>query len=308
MSARVLAVDGGQSGIRLQMSDSSRVIETHGASRLEGDVLNRVHDLVVAAVEKEFVDPVDTVVLGLSTSPPDKQEALGIASKIGQSLGAKRVIVTDDSVTHHASFFRGSPGIALAIGTGVACISVGNQKDSMFSVSGYGYLLGDDGGGFSIGRNALRLALDTQFERPDSKMVELATSRFGSITALPAQVHSRTRAVNEISQFAREVLDLAANDQEALSIVEQASLDLAKTVQRAIKAANLTPEAAELAWSGRLFAHSPLARALLENTVSSIIPGLTIRYKDSNPLAGGLWLGEVSDFGPYKQMIQAWSA
>jgi len=135
---------------------------------------DRVHDLVVAAVKKEFVDPVDTVVLGLSTSPPDKQEALGIASKIGRSLGAKRVIVTDDSVTHHASFFRGSPGIALAIGTGVACISVGNQKDSMFSVSGYGYLLGDDGGGFSIGRNALRLALDTQFERPDSKMVELA--------------------------------------------------------------------------------------------------------------------------------------
>lgn len=308
MSKRVLAVDGGQSGIRLQMSDSPRVVETHGASRLEGDVLNRVHDLVLAAVKSEFADPVDTVVLGLSTSPPNTQEALGIASKIGQSLGAKRVIVTDDCVTHHASAFRGAPGIALAIGTGVACGSVGNQKDSMFSVSGYGYLLGDDGGAFSIGRSALRLALDTQFQRPDSKLIQLATSQFGPITTLPAQVHSRTRAVNEISQFAREVLNLAANNQEALSIVKQASLDLAKSVQRAIDAAELAPETAELVWSGRLFAHSIVAREILENTFSSIISGLTIRHEDSNPLAGGLWLGEVSDFGPYKQMIQAWSA
>jgi len=290
------------------MSDSSRVVETHGASRLEGDVLNRVHNLVVAAVKNEFPDPVDTVVLGLSTSPPNKQESLGMASKIGQSLGAKRVIVTDDGVTHHASFFRGAPGIALAIGTGVACISVGNQKDSMFSVSGYGYLLGDDGGAFSIGRNALRLALDTQFQRPNSKMVQLATSQFGPITTLPAQAHSRSRAVNEISQFAQEVLKLAASDQEARSIVEQASLDLAKSVQRAIDAAELTPETADLAWSSRLFAHSPLARALLENTLSSVVPGLTIRHEDSNPLAGGIWLGGVSDFGPYEHMIQAWSA
>jgi len=307
MNGLVLAVDGGQSGIRMRVSDSEKVIETQGASRLEGDVMTRVHDLVVEAMSQELAKDLDTVVLGLSTSPAAGEDSLRLARKLGESLGARRVLITDDGVTHHASHFKGLPGIVLAIGTGVACVGVGNKQNAIVSVSGYGYLLGDDGGAFSMGRHALRLVLDARFEDSSSAISQLAQEHFGPLVDLAAEVHSRPRAVNEIAHFALEVLRLADSHEQARAIIDHASGELAQSVQRGIVAADLAPERAELVWSGRLFAHSPLARESLERALIGLIPGLKIHQAESNPLEGGIWLGQTADFGPYKNSIQAWS-
>jgi len=190
----------------------------------------------------------------------------------------------------------------------VACMSVGGDGKRTFSVSGYGYLLGDDGGAFSIGRNALRLVLDNQFLGPESELTRLAVSHFGPMEALAAEVHSGPRPVNAISQFARAVLELAETSQEALSIVNSAARDLSKSVQRAISAAGLNQAATTLSWAGRLFDGSSLATEALEKTLADEIPGLTIRNEASNPLAGAFWLGQVDEFGPYEHMIQVWKA
>ena len=68
----ILAVDGGQSAIRLRHSSSDRVVEVHGVSRLEGDTVDAVASAIAQGWLGSGFGPCDRVVLGLSTAPADE--------------------------------------------------------------------------------------------------------------------------------------------------------------------------------------------------------------------------------------------
>ena len=110
MTGLIVAVDGGQSGIRVRTSASADVWEAHGASRLEGDPLVTISRLVVEAVRAHHIEDVDTLSLGLSTVPGTQKVARDFATSLGSQVHAKRVIVTDDALTHHVAQFHGAPG------------------------------------------------------------------------------------------------------------------------------------------------------------------------------------------------------
>ncbi len=67
----VLGVDGGQSAIRLRHSSDERVIEVPGVSHQEGDTIELVAAAVAGGWRDGGFDPVDLVVLGLTTAPID---------------------------------------------------------------------------------------------------------------------------------------------------------------------------------------------------------------------------------------------
>ncbi len=180
------------------------------------------------ALEGQAGEPIDTLVFGLSTVPEMPEEAHAFAQAVAAQVPVQRIIVTDDAVAHHAALFGSAPGIALAIGTGVACTAVGTDQ-GFYSVSGYGFLLGDDGGAFWLGREAIRVVLDGRYHNPQTPLALLVGTEFGDLGSLPALIHSRDRAVNDVAHLAPQILALAHTDPQAQSVVEAALQCLARS-------------------------------------------------------------------------------
>ena len=88
----------------------------------------------------------------MSGGPEDKQAILR------EILPADVVVVTDDAVIALAGATAGEPGIVTIAGTG--SIAFGrNAAGRTARIGGWGYIFGDEGGGFDIARQALRAAL-----------------------------------------------------------------------------------------------------------------------------------------------------
>jgi N-acetylglucosamine kinase-like BadF-type ATPase len=220
---RVLGIDGGQSGIRLRTSDDDRVVEVGGVSRQEGDPV----EAVVAAVERGWrevgVEPVDRVVLGLTTAPSVAADADRLAVGVAGATGASEVWVADDAVTTHAGALGMGWGVSVVAGTGVACLAL-SVDGTPWIVGGHGFLLGDEGGGYWIGSRALGAVLRASEGRDEETgLSEAAVAMFGPLDGLAARLHDAPRSVDAIARFAPAVMaEARAGDEVARRILDEA--------------------------------------------------------------------------------------
>src|SRR5690606_18783722 len=87
--------------------------------------------------------------------PDDAAVVQGIMKRIGYKA---RVLVVNDALVALEAGAPGQPGIVIISGTGSICY--GRNADGMAARSGgWGYVLGDEGSGYWIGRAALRAVL-----------------------------------------------------------------------------------------------------------------------------------------------------
>jgi len=163
-----LGVDGGQSGTTALIGDESGRVLGAGtggpcnhAAAAEGrqKLVRAVSGCVTAACAEAGLHPpavrFATACFGMSGGPEDKQAILR------EILPADVVLVTDDAVIALAGATAGEPGIVTIAGTG--SIAFGrNAAGSTARIGGWGYIFGDEGGGFDIARQALRAALRAQ--------------------------------------------------------------------------------------------------------------------------------------------------
>jgi len=77
----------------------------------------------------------------------------GEVGLVAAAVPAPLVLVTDDAVTAHLGALGGEPGVVVAAGTGAIALGVGESGASA-RADGWGTLLGDDGGGYWIGRRS----------------------------------------------------------------------------------------------------------------------------------------------------------
>jgi N-acetylglucosamine kinase-like BadF-type ATPase len=90
--------------------------------------------------------------LGMSGGPDDK------AALLAEVIDAERLVVTHDAKIAWAGAMEGEPGVVVIAGTG--SIAYGeNAHGESARAGGWGYIYGDEGGGFDIARQALRAAL-----------------------------------------------------------------------------------------------------------------------------------------------------
>jgi len=160
-----LGVDGGKSSTFALIGDetgrvagwgsagpSNHAGAEEGRSRLVG----AVEESVSAACRQAGADfravQFEAACLGFSGGPEDKQSILaGI-------LRTARLIVTTDAAVALAGATGGEAGIVVIAGTG--SIAFGrNAAGKTARAGGWGYVFGDEGGGFDLARQGLRAAL-----------------------------------------------------------------------------------------------------------------------------------------------------
>lgn len=210
-----------------------------------------------------------------------------LSELLGLSLGSKLKITTDidllpSSVSAHKDLEH---VVVLVAGTGSIAMSYA-KTDGQFQrtsrVGGWGYLLGDDGSGYDIGREALRMALLT-FDlyriraRKDPAAAVLALSPLSqavlqhfqelypeskpedllSTILLPNRVlHAAEDAVlattKRIAGIAKLVLSMASSDDEAKRIVDAGVSGLVDLVALLVHGQDIDPRKSGLVLAGGL--------------------------------------------------------
>ncbi|WP_431920348.1 hypothetical protein [Nonomuraea jabiensis] len=335
-----LAIDGGQTGLRIGLAESGRIREIRelpGLSYAEGSPVEAVLERIGTGW-----GPLGTVCLGLTTILDDPGRLAGRLLSM-----ARRVLITTDVVTSHAGAFAGGDGVVLAAGTGAIALGVGDgirQVDGWDSlhgdirqVDGWGYLYGDAGSGFWIGRRGL----DAAFRGFDGRaepgpLTERAQAVFGDLAGLPGRLYLAPDAVARIARFAVHVLELAGDlgcvqerardsgrvvepvgdsgrvaepagdrsrpDPVARAIVEEAASELAGTVAAAARCF-AKGAAVPVAWTGRLLRDNGL-RARFEAELARLLPQATLRPPAGDSLAGAALLAASTGPSRYQPMIR----
>ena len=160
-----LGVDGGQSSTtaligdgdgRLLGAGSGGPCNHVGAAEGRRKLLDAVGASLGLAAEQAGLDPLrlefEVACFGMSGGPEDKRSILA------EVIHARQFVVTTDAVIALAGATAGGPGIITIAGTG--SIAFGrNAAGRSARAGGWGYVFGDEGGGFDITRRALRAAL-----------------------------------------------------------------------------------------------------------------------------------------------------
>ncbi len=154
------------------------------------------------------------------------------------SLGCKfKLTICNDSEL----ILGGTPdgwGIALISGTGSIC--VGRTKNGHVArVGGWGHVLGDEGSGYQIATDALRLATQAADGRGGSPAILQSALGYWKLSdpkALIDVVYGPGRSAEDVAGFATRVLDLAGrNDPVCHEIVERAAEELAVHIETVIR-------------------------------------------------------------------------
>ena len=148
-------------------------------------------------------------------------------------------ILETDVVAAHAGAFAGDPGIVVSAGTGAITLGA-DEYGEQFYADGWGPLLGDEGGGYWIGVEALRAvcrsldgrALATQLTEPVFKM--LGVSDGGQLVQF---IYSEVCTRNDIARIAEIVFELADDGvPEAVEIRARAASLMARGVRSVARA------------------------------------------------------------------------
>lgn len=157
-----------------------------------------------------------------------------VSDQIKLHFNCKLNIFSDIELAYRVNFKR-EQGILLYAGTGSVALSI-DQNNRVIKVGGWGYLLGDEGAGYWIGREAIRYALFALESGKDLKSGNLEKSVLSAIGArnwdgIKQFVYGNERS--EISQLAALVSKLSdAGNPEAKEISENAGAHLADMVLR----------------------------------------------------------------------------
>lgn len=276
---RVMAIDVGQSGSRLQSADGSiqRSALGHQPDRTLVDTVG----LLLQTLRIEQVDVVGLSLSGLRGDVPDPHDFGRVCSKY---TGATRVAVADDGIAAHYGALAGADGVVLAVGTGV--VVVAKSGDRTAHKDGDGPVIGDDGGGYDIGRNGLRAALRAAEGRgPATVLLKLAEAQHGPLRAA-GRTHSDAEVMRWCVDFAHAVLVSAdEGDAVAQSIRAEAARQLAASATAAWHDVDDTVEPVLCSGTGGILMNVGM-RSELVRAVAQRLPTCSWRDPLGNNLDG----------------------
>lgn len=141
-------------------------------------------------------------------------DAVRLAAELTARTGA-RIAVGDDTDAALAGAFAGAPGIVVIAGTGSGAAGR-DAAGRTVRVGGHGYLLGDEGGGYWIGRQAVGAAFRAaDGTGPPTALTALVHEAFGSLTGAEQQVHQHPTDRELLARLVPAVTAAATGDEAA---------------------------------------------------------------------------------------------
>lgn len=226
MSNIFLGIDGGQSHTEAIIADENGVIlgrgfggaSNHaeipgGRGRLENAIINSVGE----ALRNARLPPIAETIFasahcGMTGGAIYKEEI------IRSILKAETLVVGHDAPTALFGATAGKPGIVVIAGTGSVVFGI-NEKGESARVGGLGYLFSDEGSGFWLAAQMIRLAIKEQdglVER--SRILEMVTDFFkrAEIRELTDDFYNGKVSRDEIASLAKRAHEAAAEGNQTI--------------------------------------------------------------------------------------------
>jgi glucosamine kinase len=309
-----LAVDAGQTGVRVALTDERgrRSTTAPGIIRMgfpDGPEAVAAGLLAAVAGLGPLPEPAPPTGIGLSGLEAATEADLDRLGQLLRSrLRVERLAIASDCLTALLGALGTRDGVVVAAGTGTACL--GRRGERFAKVDGWGSLLGDAGSGFAIGRAGLDAALRELDGRGGSaRLLQAAERHFGSIERIAESVYSAPVPSRTVAGFAVEVTsEAAAGDELAVAILADAARELAVTACAALGRLFEPGETALVSYTGNVFRAGELVMEPFTRALASLRPGTTLVPPSGDPLAGAGVLAELSPrLRPEPGLLSTWA-
>ncbi|MGW9587999.1 N-acetylglucosamine kinase [Microbacterium sp. NPDC055455] len=230
MTAGVLAIDAGQTGIKVRVREQDLVFP---GIRTDEPLLPQLAAVADATIVRIGAD-VSVVTAGVSGLTTREADAAALLARIDDPA-VHEVILAHDSTTSFLGALGDERGAVVAAGTGVVTLAVGAER--VARVDGWGYLVGDAGSGYWIGREALD-AVMREFDGrgPATSLRAVAEERWPDLSQAYIHIQSDPDRVRLVASFAEHVARLAAEgDAVSQNITVRAGGELAHSVETALR-------------------------------------------------------------------------
>jgi N-acetylglucosamine kinase-like BadF-type ATPase len=244
---------------------------------------------LLAGVRVEQAAPLDAIGVGSAgLSVPGAREFLR-EHLAPLTRSGELVIVTDAMLVLPAAGL--DAGVAVVCGTG--SVAVGSVAGRSVQVGGWGYLLGDEGGGYWIVREAMRTLLSRRdLGRPAGELGAQLLSATGAadLPTLHRLFYAQPHLPGSWARHAGLVLDSA--DSDAVAIAARAAEAVAGLAASAIQQLD-SPVSLPVVLSGGLLANAAF-RDAARNAVAQVLPGADVRVLADEPVAGAVRLAALA--------------
>jgi glucosamine kinase len=232
LPGRPLGIDAGGSATRLALVVDGWVIRRQTAPPMNALLTDDIESRLLELIRTADASAVGIGMPGLR-SP---REMLRLEEELSREAGCP-VYVTGDGETALFGAFGAGPGVVVFAGTGSG--ATGYDGERWARAGGHGFLLGDEGSAYWIGRAAVNAALRWEDGMGGSAAIHRAVIEASGrdLTTLIDDVHSHPAERGRLALLAPVVTELAAEDDVARDITWQAAghlAELAEAVRRVL--------------------------------------------------------------------------
>ncbi len=296
-------IDGGgtKSNCAVMSADNSIVFQTTGAST----------NFLVLGTEKACINILDIIneccnQLGISYKDIDriligtagagrKEDAEKLKVAFEEHCGNSKIIFNSFRVESDARIalegaFSGGPGCILIAGTG-SIIFGKDTNGNIFRSGGYGRIIGDEGGGYSMGKKALQ-ALSKYYDgRGLPTVIEKLLKTKHNISSPEDLIKLVHRSEFNIASVALSVIQAAGEgDEIANKIIDEESEELVLLISSMIKKLNL--KNLNLCLLGSLIDNDNFYSLTLREKISGISDEIELRKPEHPPEIGAILLAQ----------------
>ncbi len=228
----VLAIDAGQTGmkvrIRRQAGNEDLVFPAASARTSRCSHSSRTSSRAAIARTGAAPDIVTAGVSGLTDRDADPGALLGLLA----GTGVRGAVLAHDSTTSFLGALGDARGAVVASGTGVVTLAVG--RESTARVDGWGYIMGDAGSGYWIGREALDAVMRAYDGRgPETALTDVVRERWDDLPQAYIALQASEDRVSVVASFASAVARFAeTGDAVAAAITRRQPAGSSRTASR----------------------------------------------------------------------------
>lgn len=252
----IIGIDGGQTSTKCILTTREGKLLGSGkggglihfaAAGSHAIYINAIRDAVYNAFAAAGLPPAPIEIAGLgltgieSADTPEANTARDLLSQAIQLSDSPCVTVQNDGVAALYGAHLGQPGVIIISGTGSIALGM-NARGQIARAGGWGWLVGDEGAGVSIGRAAVIAAFHAlDHTGPPTQLESMLVSHFGVPRTydLKRLVYASDFGAKGFAALAPLVSQAALHgDGVARQIIAQAGSDLANQVQAVLRQLN----------------------------------------------------------------------
>jgi len=257
----------------------------------ELSVEKTLHQVMEDAIGERPIVPA-TICLGMAGV--DREGDATVVGAIMRRIGYKaRVLVTNDALVALVAGAGLGPGIVIIAGTG--SIAYGkNADDEAARAGGWGYVLGDEGSGYWLGRLALRAVVRESDGRGRATTLTPRILKHFAVTRPEELIHEvyhqqiKPSGIAAVARYVQEARD--EGDPIAIALLENAARELLSCAGSVVQRLGMQGDTFPFVLAGGIFHAVPWLTEALTQRLPQLAPHASVARLTREPAMGAVTL------------------